>query len=94
MDKYALQDTLLLLELEVVFTVDVSEAPLTGHDDLLTTRELVTGTAESLHHDGRVGILAPDGENDLANIDSSYGAVGLTPGAAHTSLKTGEGENQ
>ena len=85
---YALQHTLVLLELEVVLAVDVSESPLARDDDLLTTRELVTGTTESLLHNSGVLVLGTDGEDDLADVDTSDGAVGLTPCTTHTGLKT------
>jgi len=91
-----LQHTFLLLELEVVCTVDIGEAPLAGDDDLLTTGELVTGTAESLRNNSGLGVFASDREDDLANVDASYSAVGLAPGATHTGLetiRTGTGEH-
>lgn len=84
-----LQDTLVLLELEVVLAVDVGEAPLAGDDDLLATGELVTCAAESLLDDGGVLVLGADGEDDLADIDTSDGAVRLSPSATHTGLETG-----
>lgn len=87
--RYALQHTLLLLELEVVLTVDVGETPLAGDDDLLATGELVTSTAESLLDNSSVRFLRTDGENDLANVDTGDGTVGLAPGATHTSLESG-----
>ena len=89
-----LQDTLLLLELDVILTVDVGEAPLARDDDLLAAGELVTGTAESLLNNGRVRILGTDGKNDLADVDTSDSAIGLAPSAAHTGLQTKEYESE
>lgn len=52
------------------------------------TTHLVSRTAESLHDDGLVGVLASDGEDDLANVDTGDHAVGLSPGASHSGLET------
>jgi len=78
---------LILLELEVLLAVNIGEAPLLGDDDLLATRELVTGTAESLLDDRSIVILATDGHDDLANVHASDGAVGLAPSTTHTGLQ-------
>ena len=86
--RNALQDTLVLLELEVVLTVDVGEAPLAGDDDLLATGELVASAAESFLDDGGVLVLCTDGKDDLADIDTSDGAVRLSPSATHAGLET------
>jgi len=83
-----LQHSFLLLEFGVVFTVDICEAPLPGDNDLLASRELITGAAESLLDNSGVGLFAADGENDLADIDTSSGSVGLTPGTTHTGLES------
>lgn len=87
--RYALQYTLLLLELEVVLTVNVGETPLAGDDDFLATGEFVTGTTESLPDNSLVRILGTDGEDDLADVNTGNGTVGLAPGATHTSLESG-----
>ena len=83
-----LQNTLVLLELEVVLAVDVGETPLAGDDDLLAARELVTSTAEGLLDNSGVGVLGTDGKNDLADVDTGDGAVRLAPRATHASLQT------
>ena len=70
------------------FHCNVGEAPLLGDDDLLATGELVTSTAESLHDDGGVLLLATDGEDDLANVDTGDSAIGLTPSTTHTGLES------
>ena len=91
-----LQHLLLLLELQVVLLVDIGEAPLLGDDDLLTTGELVTGTAESLDDNGGVGVFCPDGEDDLTDVYTGDGAVGLAPCTTHTGLQpisTGTGQH-
>jgi len=82
-----LDDTLVLLELEVVFTVDVCEAPLARDDDLLATGELVASAAQSLLDDLRVCVLAADGKDDLANVDTGNLAVRLAESTTHTSLQ-------
>jgi hypothetical protein len=86
--QHVLEHTLVGLEGKVLLLVNIGEAPLLGDDDLLATGELVTSTAESLHDDGGVLLLATDGEDDLANVDTGDGAVGLTPSATHTGLET------
>ena len=88
-----LQDTLLLLELDVILTVDVGEAPLAGDDDLLAAGELVPGAAESLLDDGLVRVLGADGEDDLANVDTGDSTVWLAPSTTHTGLKAVEGKH-
>ena len=85
-----LQHTLLLLQLDVVFSVNVRESPLARDDDLLATGELVTGTTESLLDDGGVLVLGTDRKDDLANVDTGDGTVRLAPGTTHTSLESRE----
>lgn len=48
---------------------------------------LVLGTTESLEDDGLVRVLATDREDDLADVDTSDGAVRLAPRATHTGLQ-------
>ena len=86
----ALNHPLVLLELEVLLTVDVGEAPLARDDDLLATGELVTSAAEGLLDNCRVLVLATDREDDLANVDTGDGTVRLAPGTTHTSLESRE----
>jgi hypothetical protein len=82
------EHALLSLETRVLLPVDVGETPLLGDDDLLTTGELVTSTAESFGDNGRVVVLGADGEDDLTNVDTGDSAVRLTPSTTHTGLKT------
>jgi hypothetical protein len=82
-----LQYTLVLLELEVLLTVDICESPLLGDDNLLTSGELVTGTAESLLDDLGVVVLATYREDDLANVDACNRAIRLAPGTTHAGLE-------
>ncbi len=86
-EDHVLEHTLLLLQLEVVLTVNLSEAPLAGLDDLLAAGELVTSTTESLLNNGGVVVLGTDRKDDLADVHTGGSAVGLAPGATHTSLK-------
>jgi hypothetical protein len=78
---------LLRFQLQVVLLVHLCESPLLRDDDLLTSRELVTGTAEGLLDDGCVGISTADREDDLADVDTGDGTVGLAPCTTHTSLE-------
>lgn len=75
------------LELGVVLAVDVGEAPLLGDDDFLATGELVAGTAEGLDDDGLVALLGAHGKDDLPDVDTGDGAVGLAPRPTHASLQ-------
>merc|ERR1711879_920250 len=84
-----------VLQVEVLLAAERGETPALRDDDLLLAGELVTGTAESLHDDGLVGILASDGKDDLANVDTGDHTVGLTPGASHSGLESiGTGAGQ
>ena len=83
-----LNHPLVLLELEVLLTVDVREAPLARNDDFLATGELVPGAAESLLDNSGVRVLCTDGKDDLADVHTSDGAVWLAPSATHTGLET------
>jgi len=85
-----------VLQVEVLLAAERGETPALRDDDLLLAGELVTGTAESLHDDGLVGILASDGKDDLANVDTGDHTVGLAPGASHSGLEsigTGAGQH-
>jgi len=83
----ALQHPLFLLKLEVLLPVDVGKAPLFRNDDFLATRELVSSTTESLLDDVGIGVLAPDGQEDLTNVNTSDGSVRFAPGTTHTGLQ-------
>lgn len=48
---------------------------------------LVSSSSQSLHDDGLVGVLASDGQDDLADVDSGDLSVRLTPSASHTLLQ-------
>lgn len=85
--KNILQHTLILLQLEVILPVNISESPLARDNDLLATGEFVTSTTESFLNNGRILVLGTDGKNDLANVHTSNSSVRLAPGATHTSLK-------
>jgi hypothetical protein len=77
-----------VLLVHVLLTTERGEAPVLGDDDLLATRELVLRAAESLEGDSSVGITSADTQDDLANVDTGNGTVGLTPGTTHTSLQS------
>jgi len=82
-----LHNLLLRLQLQVILLVHLGESPLLRDDDLLAPWELVAGTAKSFLDDGSVGVPAADGEEDLADVDTSNGTVGFAPCTTHTSLK-------
>lgn len=88
-------DPTFLAETDVLLAAQRGEAPVLGDDDLLATGELVHGSAESLDGGGTVGITGTDREQDLANVHTSNGAVGLAKGTTHTGLETiGSGARQ
>jgi len=83
------------LLLEVLLTSERGEAPVLGDNDLLSARELVLGSSESLKGNGAVGITSADAHENLANVDTGDSAVGLAPGTTHTSLQSiGTGARQ
>ncbi|CAO3563106.1 unnamed protein product [Mortierella alpina] len=73
---------------DIVLARELGETPLLGDNDLLATSELELGTAERLDDDSLVVVLATDREDDLTNVDTGSGTVGLTIGTTHTGLKT------
>lgn len=88
-------DTTLLSETDVILPSEWGEAPVLADNDLLATGELVHGAAEGLNGGGTVGITGANAEEDLANVDTSNDAVGLTEGATHTGLESiGSGTRQ
>lgn len=82
-----LEDTVGLLGLSVLLAVHVGETPLLGDDDLLATSELVSRSAESLEDNSLVGVTGSHREEDLANVDTGNGVVGLAVSATHTGLE-------
>lgn len=88
-------DATLLPLLDVLLTAEGSEAPLLGDDDLLATGELVLGTSEGLDSGSPVGVLGAEGQDDLANVDTGDGSIGLAESTTHTGLETiGSGARQ
>lgn len=82
------QDTTLLLQLNVLVPSQRSESPVLADDDLLATRELVHRSTESLDGSSSVRVSGSDGQKDLADVDTSDRAVGLTPGTSHSGLQS------
>jgi len=88
-------DTTFLAETDVLLPTQRSEAPVLGDNDLLATGELVHRSAESLDGSGTVNITGTNREQDLTNVHTSNGAVGLAKGTTHTGLETiGSGARQ
>jgi hypothetical protein len=81
-------DTAGSLALEVVLAAERSEAPVLGDDDLLSARELVLGSSQSLKSQSTVRVTSADAHDDLTNVDTGDGAVGLAPGTTHTGLQS------
>ena len=86
--RYSLQHLLLLLEFLIVTLCNICESPLLRNNDLLSSGELVTSAAKSFHNNRCVGVLATNGKDDLANVDTCNGSVWLAPSSTHTSLQS------
>jgi hypothetical protein len=97
-------DLVLAPQCLVIGSVERGETPLLGHDDLLSSGELVSSSSEGLHDDGSVLVSASDRHDDLAtkrsaligekkqvdiHVDSGNGSVGFTPSSSHTLLQPG-----
>lgn len=79
--------TLILFKFQVILAVNIGEAPLARDDDLLASRELVACPTQCFLNNGGIRILAANGEDNLANVDASDGAIRLAPCASHTGLQ-------
>jgi len=89
------QDTALLLQLDIFVASQGGETPVLADNDLLATGELVHGSSESLDGGGAVGVASPDGQKDLADVDTGDTAVGLAPSTSHSRLQSiGTGARQ
>ena len=78
------------LVLEVLLLGELGEAPLVGDDDLLSTGELVLGSAQSLNDVLGYVVLRSDGQQYLLDVYTSDETLGLTEGTSHTGLKSKE----
>jgi len=88
LDISAIVENLLIpLESLVVGSVERGETPLPGNNDLLPAGEFVPSTSESLDDDSFVLVTASDGHDDLTNVDTGHGAIGLAPSTTHTLLQ-------
>ena len=87
MEDHELVHLLLFLEAHIILPVDVGESPLAAHNNFLAAGEFVTGAAEGLLDNWCVRILATNGQDDLADVDTSDCAIGLSPCTTHTGLK-------
>jgi hypothetical protein len=89
------QDLASSLLLHVFLTAKRGKAPVLGNDNLLATRELVLGSAESLESGSTVGITSSDTQDDLTNVDTGNSSVGLSPSTTHSGLQSiGAGTRQ
>jgi len=82
------QNAARLAALDEVLLQDVGQTPESGGVNLLAASNLVLSTTESLEGVLAHVLAATDGTENLANVHTSHGTVGLTEGTAHTSLKT------
>jgi len=81
--------------LDVLLATERGEPPVLGDNDLLATRELVLGAAESLDGGSTMSVTGADRQDDLANVHTGDGTVGLAPGTTHTGLEPiGSGTGQ
>jgi len=81
-------DSVLLSVLQVLISGEGSEAPEVADNDVLTARELILGTSQSLHNCLLICLLRTHGENDLSDVHTSHGAGGLAEGLTHTRLQS------
>lgn len=81
-------NTTFLTKTNVFLAMQGSETPVLGDNNLLATGELVHGTTESLDGNFAIGVAGSHGQEDLANVDSGNGTVGLAEGTTHTGLET------
>jgi len=81
-------DATLGLELEVLFSFEVSETPVGRNDNLLSAGEFVLGTTKSLKHVLLHAVLGANREKDLVDIHTSHTTSGLTERTTHTSLES------
>merc|ERR1719264_880970 len=71
------------LPLFVVRLGEVCEPKLLGDEDLLAAGKLVLGLLECLYRSGELLFLRPDGNEDLADVNTSGCAVGLAKSSTH-----------
>lgn len=62
---------------DILIPIQRRESPFLGHDNLLSTRELVLGTTKSLDDSGFVGISGANRNDDLSDVDTGDGTVRL-----------------
>ena len=72
----------------VHISIPVSQTPLVGAHDLLSSGELKLRTAKSFNGVMGVAIPATHGHNLISNIDTSYLLQRLSVGSTHTGRKT------
>jgi hypothetical protein len=82
---YLLDNHLVVL---IILLVGIGNTPLLRDNDLLATRELVSSTSECFNDGSGIRILCADGEDYLANIDTTYSPIGFPPSAIYASLQT------
>ncbi len=61
--------------------------PILTHDDLLPAGKLVLAAAQCLERGGAVRVAGTDGKDDLPDVYTCNGAVGLAEGATHAGLQ-------
>lgn len=83
-----LTDLASLAASNVLITVQRSETPLLGDDDLLLTGEFVLTTTQGLNNNSLVRVFSAARNQNLANVDTSGETGGLTPRTTHTLLET------
>jgi hypothetical protein len=80
-------DLALLALLNVLLTLEGSETPVLGDDDLLATGELVLATPQGLEGSGAVRVTGSDGHEDLTDVDTGNETVGLSESTTHSGLQ-------
>jgi hypothetical protein len=81
-------DLALRLKFEVLLGGVLGEAPLSGNNNALLTRELELGAAKSLHSGGDSLLSATNGDQDLTDVNTGGNTVGLAESTTHTGLQS------
>jgi len=82
------EQTVLDLKHSVLLVGDTGESPLVRNGNVLATRELELGSAQSLNCDLLELRASSNREDDLADIDTSHHTTRLAEGTTHTGLQS------
>eukprot|EP00178_Gracilaria_changii_P009040 TRINITY_DN26833_c0_g1_i1.p2 TRINITY_DN26833_c0_g1~~TRINITY_DN26833_c0_g1_i1.p2 ORF type:complete len:161 (-),score=19.91 TRINITY_DN26833_c0_g1_i1:140-622(-) len=88
-------DSAFRFKLGIFFFGEVSEAPVLGDNDLLGTRELVSGSVKGFLGGIEGGFLASHRHDDVSDINSGDNTTRLSESSSHSGLQSiGSGTRQ